>query len=102
VNTVEIATMPTDSPDAKVWKTRHELLVDRPSEAAFKHCGEGLTQLSQDILAIHGVESVQLFPYTLVVTKASLFSWNEIDGKVERALKHNVLSIANLVDSVLV
>lgn len=96
---VEIASMPTDTPHAKVWATRHEIIVGKTCEAAFKNVdSEDTSLLAQAILQIRGVESVQLYPYNVVVTKAMLFSWNEIDDQIERLLKEHVISIAVLVD----
>ena len=80
----EISVQPTGDPHSKVYHTRTELV--ETSEAAHRSDRSNASAFGSMFLDIDGVISVAIGPYLLMVTKAPLFDWAEIDFKVESIL----------------
>jgi hypothetical protein len=62
---------------------------------------EHLGEFGRMILAIEGVVEIQIIPYTVLVKKAYLFGWDEINPKVDALLGEFVKSqhqLAAVVD----
>jgi hypothetical protein len=81
----EITVQLTNDPNVWVYHTRFEL-ADKP-ETGVRGCSEEVGAFGNLILEIRGVVGVQVGPYILLVTKAPLFDWVEIDPSVQEILK---------------
>jgi len=90
VSLVEITVQPTENPDIRAYNTRIEL-SSKP-EAGMRGCSEGLGEFGQLVLDIRGVMHVFVNSYVMLVTKASLFDWCEIDPSIQDLLKGLVIS----------
>jgi hypothetical protein len=83
----------------RAWNSRYELVVGQSGEAALKYATtEQHSQLLKDILDVRGVESVRILPYVLLVSKAALFEWKEIECHVERLIRWHVTSIGAMLE----
>lgn len=97
--TMSLTTSPTNDPDLRAWHSRYELISGQSAEAALRYTAtEENSQLLRDILDIPGVESVQIRPYILLVSKAHLFEWTEIELEVERLVRWHVTSIGAMLE----
>jgi hypothetical protein len=80
----DITIQPTENPNMRVYNTRYEL--SSSPEQGYRGASPELSEFGKLILAIDGVVSVTLGPYVLLVTKAPLFVWNEVEPKVVEIL----------------
>lgn len=81
----EITVQQTNDPNVLVYHTRFEL-ASAP-EMGLRGCEEEVGAFGKLILEIRGVVQVHVGPYMLLVTKAPLFEWPEIDPSVQDILK---------------
>lgn len=93
----DLSVQPTSDPNVKAYNTRFEM-VSVP-ETGHRGCASELSDFSQILLEIRGITQVYVGAYVLLVTKAPLFQWCEIDGSVTDLLKHFVVSQKQLEDA---
>ena len=70
----------TNDPNIRVYHTRFEL-CSTFEEGSRGSSGE-LSEFSNLMLEIRGVAHVRLLPYVLMIFKAPLFDWTEVEPKV--------------------
>ena len=87
---VDISVQHTTDPNVKVYNTRVEL-TGKP-EVGFRGCADEVGAFANLVLEIDGVTQVQLGSYVLIVTKAPLYSWDEVQPKVRGLLETFVIS----------
>ena len=92
----EITVQLTNDPNAWVYHTRFELASGFESGA--RGCSEEMGAFGKLILEIRGVVQVHLGPYMLLVTKAPLFTWPEIDPSIKEILKTFAISQRQIED----
>lgn len=93
----EISVQPTTDPNVKVYHTRFEM--SSGPECGSRGNSEELGAFGNLVLAIPGIAQVHVCPYALMITKAPLFEWSEIDPLVEDLLKEFVISQRQIVDA---
>lgn len=93
----EISVQPTSDPNMKAYHTRFEMSSgpEQGSRGNFDELGE----FGRLFLKIKGIVQVHVCPYTLLVTKASLYEWPEIDPDVIKILRHFAISERQLAES---
>jgi hypothetical protein len=84
----------TNDPDVKAYHTRFEL--SSGPEVGSRGCDESVGEFGRLVLAIPGVAQVHVCPYILLITKAPLFEWAEIEPVVLQILKEFARSQADL------
>ena len=72
---------PTDDPDMRVYHVRDEL-TESKSEDGCKGFEDELGAFGKLILGIRGVEVVRIQPYRFFVSKASMYSFEEIEPAI--------------------
>lgn len=87
---VEIAVQSTSDPNSRAYHTRFEL-SSKP-ETGMRGCSEELGAFGNLVLEVRGVVQVCVGPYVLLVTKAPLFEWDEVDASIQEILKTFVIS----------
>ena len=80
-----VISQPTNDKDILVYHLRFE--ATSVAEAAARGAYEGDNDLMMMLLALPGVAAINLTPYMIIVTKAALFSWEEIAPPLEEILK---------------
>ena len=80
-----ITVQATTDPNMKVYHTRFEM--SSGPEAGSRGDDEQVGGFGQLVLAIQGVSQVRVCPYILMVTKAPLFTWDEVEPNVVKLLK---------------
>lgn len=93
----EITVQLTNDPNVWVYHTRFEL-VSAP-EVGLRGCVEEVGAFGRLILEIRGVVQVNVGPYMLLVTKAPLFAWPEIDPSIQAILKTFAMSQRQIEDA---
>ena len=86
----DVTIQPTSDPNQRVYNVRFEM-ASSPQQGYRGNCPE-LGPFGQLVLAIEGVVQVAIGPYVLLVTKAPLFSWNEVEPGVVHLLSEFVRS----------
>lgn len=81
----EISVQSTSDPNAKVYHTRFEL--SSGPESGIRGASAEVGEFGNLVLDIRGVVQVAVCPYVMLVTKAPLFEWGEIDPRVEDLLR---------------
>ena len=92
----EIVVNPTQDPNIVVYNTRFEM-SSGPEVGCRGSAGE-LGAFGNLMLEISGVVQVHVHSYMLLITKAPLFSWDEIRPRVEIILKEFATSQRQLKD----
>lgn len=82
--TVSVTSQQTENPNVKVYHTRFEM-CSGPESGTRGDCDK-LGPFGQIVLLISGVVKVDVCPYILVVTKATLYDWQEISPVVDQIL----------------
>ena len=93
----EITVQLTNDPNVWVYHTRFELASGL--ESGVRGCSEEVGAFGKLILEIGGVVQVNLGPYMLLVTKAPLFKWPEIDPIIQEILKTFAISQRQIKDA---
>lgn len=93
---VDITTQHTQDPNTKVYHTRYEL-TDK-SESGMRGDDAELSEMGRLFLGIRGVVQVQMSTYVLLITKAPLFDWGEVEPAVGIILNLFVTSQRQLGD----
>ena len=93
----EISVQPTEDPNMKAYHTRFEM-SSGPEEGTRGNSPD-LGEFGNLILSTRGVIQVRVCPYILLVTKAPLFEWKEIDPEIEQILKHFAFSQRQLSEA---
>ena len=93
----EISVQPTNDPNTKAYHTRFEL--SSGPEVGAKGYSDNVGAFGNLILEIRGVAQVHVGPYVLLVTKAPLFEWSEIDPSIQEILKTFALSQRQIEDA---
>ena len=94
---VEISVQPTNDPNVKVYHTRFEL--SSGPEVGARGCSDEMGAFGNLILEIRGIAKVHVGPYVLLVTKAPLFEWSEIDPSIQEILKTFAISQRQIEDA---
>ena len=94
---VEISVQPTNDPNVKVYHTRFEL--SSGPEVGARGCSDEMGAFGNLILEIRGIAQVHVGPYVLLVTKAPLFEWSEIDPSIQEILKTFAISQRQIEDA---
>jgi len=76
----------TQDPNVRAYHTKVEL-TEKQAESGAKGATDEVGELSKMILEIRGVERVIMTPYTVLVGKAQLFGWEEVEPAVLDLLK---------------
>jgi len=74
----DITVQPTENPNCRVYNTRYEL--SSVPERGYRGCPGELGAFGQLVLEVDGVVQVTIGPYVLVIDKAPLFSWEDVEG----------------------
>ena len=90
MSTEDITVQPTDNPNQRVYNLRYEM-ASAP-EMGYRGNAPQLGPFGQLILEIDGVVQVAIGPYVLLVTKAPLFTWDEVHPQIEHLLAELVRS----------
>ena len=93
----EISVQPTNDPNVKAYHTRFSL-SDGP-EVGTRGCSDDVGAFGNLILEIRGIAQVHVGPYVLLVTKAPLFEWAEIDPSIQEILKTFAISQKQIEDA---
>jgi len=86
----DITIQPTENPDCRVYNTRYEL-CSAPERGCRGEPSE-LGEFGCLVLDFRGVVSVTLLPYMMIVIKAPLFHWEEVEPKILELLSDFVRS----------
>jgi len=89
-STTQISVQPTNDPNMKAYNTRFEM-ASAP-ESGSRGNSDELGEFGRLILNIRGVAQVHVCAYVMLVTKAPLFEWNEIDPDIEKLLRMFAIS----------
>lgn len=82
-------------PQIRVYHVR-QLLTTLQCEVGMKY--EPVENgVLESVLAIDGVEAVQLNPYSIAVVKARMFEWDEVEPKVKALLTSIELPIEGVI-----
>ena len=95
---VEITAQVTNDPNIKGFHTRFQM-ADAP-EMGLRGDSSGLGAFGNLVLEIRGIVQIHVCPYVLLVTKAPLFSWDEVEPQVIGLLKQAVASQRQMHDAV--
>jgi hypothetical protein len=95
---VDISVQNTTDPNVRGYHTRFGM-VDAPESGSRGNSAE-LGAFGSLFLDIRGVAHVQVGPYILLITKAPLFSWQEIDPEVVKILKMAVTSQRQMQEAI--
>lgn len=100
---VEITIQGTPDPNTKAYHTRFELSEINQSGIRGSYDAEPdrantaeLGEFGKLILSMKGVVMVQIGTYVLLVTKAPLFEWSEVDPEIQSILKMFAVSLRQL------
>lgn len=96
-STVEISVQNTTDPNVKAYHTHFEL-SDR-IELGARGSSEEMSEFGRLVLGIRGIAQVYLGPYVLVITKAPLFDWSEIDPPIQSILSTFAISQRQIEDA---
>ena len=88
--TVDICAQGTGDPDMKAYHTRYEM--SEKEEKGARGYEDGLGEFGRLFLCIRGIAAVSVYPYVILVTKAPLFTWEEVTPAVESILKDFIKS----------
>lgn len=80
----QVTVQGTENPNVRAYHTRFEM--SSSPECGIRGGNNDLGAFGEIVLAIRGVVTVQVMPYVLLVTKALLFDWPEIDVEVQKIL----------------
>lgn len=83
--TADISVQATEDPAVRAYHTRFEM-TSAP-EFGSRGCDDQLGEFGRLMLGIRGVTQVHILPYAMLITKAPLFLWDEVDDKVTDILK---------------
>jgi hypothetical protein len=80
----QILAQPTHDPDTRVYHVKDRITDIRIAAAA----GDSdVSDLAQIFLDIDGVSGVRIDPYLVLISKAPLYEWDEVEGRVLDILK---------------
>ena len=95
---VGVAVQNTNDPNVRAYHTRFEM--SPTPECGARGSAQELGEFGALFLEIVGVAQVQVSPYILLVTKAPLYAWDEIDPGVVAILKMAEISQRQLMEAV--
>lgn len=90
----DVSIQSTQDPNTKAYHTRFELA--EAVESGVRGDSTGLGEFGNMILEMRGVVQVQVSSYLILVTKAPLFNWEEIENSVTDLLKIFAISMRQL------
>jgi len=86
----ELTTQPTNDPNMKAYHTRH--VIASVAESGRRGTAEITSEFGSLLLNIDGVIQYHICPYVILITKANLFTWEEVEPKVNDLLVSYILS----------
>lgn len=81
----------TQQPCMRLYNVRYEL-TDSAAEDGCRGSIENLGEFGHLVMEIRGIEVVRIQPYRIFISKAALFSWDEIEPSVIKLLESFNLS----------
>jgi Scaffold protein Nfu/NifU N terminal len=82
-STVSVQICPAE--DVRIYHVRQQLTES--SQMWFREHTEGVNGIAELILNIPGVTSVFVFCYSVQISKAKLYRWDEIEPRILQALE---------------
>jgi hypothetical protein len=80
----DLTWQPTNDPNTNAYHTRY--ILSGTPESGSRGAVDDLGEFGRLILDIPGVVQVHVQAYVLLVTKAPLFDWDEVDSEVTKIL----------------